>query len=103
MCEAISIPPRAASDEPTINVSDITLSTSIPTRRAIFLSCAVALIALPILVNFMKKVSRTIITALLRMITSSAELIICDTGFKNSNSGISAGKGRKSDVCARST
>ena len=103
MWEAIRIPPTAANADPMTNVIETTRFTFTPTNIAIFLSWAVARIALPIFVNLIKRVRSIVTTAVVVRITISADPIICAYGSMNSNSGMRLGKGRKSDVCANST
>ncbi len=67
----MSKPPTAAVAEPIMNVNEIIRFTLIPERAAIILSCEVARMALPILVNFIRIVSKTITIAVATIIDIS--------------------------------
>ena len=84
-----AINPRTKAPEiKTKGISEMTLSTLTPTRRAIVISCCVARIALPIRVYLINTVKPTILTALVTRMTNSGEPIICAIGSINSKSGI---------------
>ena len=74
-----------------------------PTSIAIVRSWAVARMALPIRVNLISQVRRTITTAVVSRIIRSDEPIIPAIGSINAKSGTNWGKGMKSDVWASST
>ncbi len=94
----------AASTEPMTKVREITWSTLIPTSRAMVMSCWVARIALPMRVNLISTVSGDHGQGRRHQ---DHQVGGADdrrrSGSRNLNSGISAGKGRKSGVCESST
>ena len=79
----------AASDEPMMKVSEMIRSASMPSSMAILRFCAVARMALPILVYWMKRVRATIVTKLVAMIRKSLVPMMWEMGSRNSNSPMS--------------